>query len=199
MMYVEFMKNFLSMIRANWWVLEYIRPPEPKNTFDCYFLEMMFLEFMKSFFSPIRANWWVLETFRPTEPKNVSFPLSRHDVRRVHKKFFSRWFAKTDRCLSHFGLLSLKTFDSHFLDIMYLEFMKSFFSPIRANWWVLESFRPPEPKNVCFALSRHDVRRVHKKFFFADSCELMGVRVISVSWAQKRLILTFQTWCTSSS
>ena len=54
---------------------------------------------------------------------------------------------------SHFGLLSPKTFDSHFLDTMYLEFMKTFFSPIPS--------------------------------------ELMGVRVISVSWAQKRLILTF--------
>ena len=75
--------------------------------------------------------------------------------------------------------------------MMYVEFMKSFFSAIPANWWVLESFRPTEPKNVWFPLSRHDVRRVHKKFFLADSRELMGVRVISASWAQKRLIPTF--------
>ena len=74
---------------------------------------------------------------------------------------------------------------------MYLEFMKSFFSPIWANWWVLESFRPPEPKNVRFPLSRHDVRRVYKKFFLDDSRERMGVTVISASWAQKRLIPTF--------
>ena len=74
---------------------------------------------------------------------------------------------------------------------MYLEFMKTFFSPIRANWWVLESFRPTEPKNVWFPLSTHDVRRIHEKFFLADSSELMGVRVISASWAQKRLIPTF--------
>ena len=163
----------------------------------------MYLEFMKSFFSPIRANWSVLESFRPTEPKNDWFPLSRHnvlrvhekffladsselmgvwvisaswsqslwfllsrhDVRRVHKKFVSRWFARTDERYSHFGLLSPKTIVSHFLDMMYLELMKSFFPPIRANWWVLESFQPPEPKNVWFPLSRHDVRRVHKKFF----------------------------------
>ena len=87
--------------------------------------------------------------------------------------------------------MSLKTFDSHFLDMMYLEFMKSFLSPIRENWWVLESFRPPEPKNVWFPLSRTDVRRVHKKFFLADSREPMGVIVISAYWAQKRLIPTF--------
>ena len=29
-----------------------------------------------------------------------------------------------------------------------------------------------------------------KKIFLADSCELMGVRLISASWAQKRLIPT---------
>ena len=62
---------------------------------------------------------------------------------------------------------------------------------IRANWYVLESFRPPEPKNVWFPLSRHDVRRVHEKCFLADTSELMGVRVISASGAQKRLIPTF--------
>ena len=113
---------------------------------------MIDVEFMKFFFSPIRANWYVLESFRPPEPKNVY---------------------------------------SHFLDMMYVEFIKNFFSPIRANWWVFESFRPPEPKNVWFPLSRHDVRRVYKKIFLADSSELMGVRVISASWAKKRLIATF--------
>ena len=120
---------------------------------------------LKIFLSPIRGSWWVLESF---------------------------------------GLLGPKTFDSSFLDMMYVEFMKNyfladshelmgvrvisvfwaqrrviptcytwcasscrkiFFSPIRANWWVFESFRSPEPKNVWFPLSRHDVRRVHSKFF----------------------------------
>ena len=57
-----------------------------------------------------------------------------------------------------------KTFDSHFLDMLYVEFMKNFFPPIRANWSVLESFRSHEPKNVWFVLSRHDVGRVHEKF-----------------------------------
>ena len=48
--------------------------------------------------------------------------------------------------------MSPKTFESYFLDMMYVEFIK--------------------------------------KFFLADSSELMGVRVISASWAQKRLIPT---------
>ena len=47
-----------------------------------------------------------------------------------------------------FGLLSPKTFDSYFLDLMSFEFMKIFFSPIPASRCLLHSFRPPEPKNV---------------------------------------------------
>ena len=114
---------------------------------------------------------------------------------------------------------------------------KIIFSPIRASWWLLDSFWPSEPKNVWFLLSRHDVRRVVEKFssrrfeiadgcwthfghlsqktfdsyFFdmmyvelmknfllADSNELMVVRLISASWAQKRLIPAFLTWYTSN-
>ena len=46
-----------------------------------------------------------------------------------------------------------KTFDSYFLDMMYVEFMKN--------------------------------------FLLADSRELLAVRLILPSWAQKRLIPTF--------
>ena len=165
MMYVEFIKNFfltdsreligVRVISASW-VQKRLIPT---------FWTLCTSNSWKIFFSPIPANWWVLESFRPPEPKNVWLPLSRHDVRLVHEKFFSHRFERTEWCLSHFGLLSPKTSDSHFLDMMYVEFMKNFFSLIRANWWVLESFRPPEPKNVWLTLSRHDERRVHEKFF----------------------------------
>ena len=76
---------------------------------------------------------------------------------------------------------------------------KIFFSPIRASWCMLDSFRPPEPKNVWFLLSRHNVRRVDEKFLLADSSHLMVLRLISASWEKKRLIPTFLTWYTSSS
>ena len=72
--------------------------------------------------------------------------------------------------------------------MMYLEFMNSFFSPIRANWWVLGSFRPSEPKNVYSHFLEMMYVEFIKSFFVADSRKLMGVRVISASWAQKRLI-----------
>ena len=79
----------------------------------------------EKFFLPIRANWWVLHSIRFPEPKNVSFLLSRHHVRRVHEKFPSRRFERADGCKTHFGLLSPKTFDSCYLGMMYVEFMKN--------------------------------------------------------------------------
>ena len=157
----------------------------------------------KIFFSLIPASWWLLDSFRPPEAKNVWFLLSRHDVRPVHEKFSSCGFERAHICSTHFGLLSAKTFDSYFRDMMYVQFMKNFllshssevmavrlisaswaqkrliptfltwctssswkifFSPIPASWWLLDSFRPPELRNVWFLLSRHDVRRVHEKF-----------------------------------
>ena len=53
-------------------------------------------------------------------------PNLKHDVRRFHKRFSSRRFERAIGCYTHFGLLSPKTFDSYFLDMMYVEFMKNF-------------------------------------------------------------------------
>ena len=49
--------------------------------------------------------------------------------------------------------------------MMYVEFIQNFFLADSSVLRVLESFRPPEPKNVWFPLVRHDVRRVEEKFF----------------------------------
>ena len=219
---------FFSPIRANWWVLDFFRLPQPKNVsflfsrqhvrrvHEKYLLadssQLMGVRLISAswaqkrliptlptsctsnsleiFFPPIRGNWWVLDSCSPPDPK---------------------------------------TFDSYFLDMIYVEFMKKFFladsskllgvrfilaswaqkrliptlqtfctsnsweiffSPIRANWWVLDLFRLPQPKNVSFLFSRQHVRRVHQKYLLADSSQLMGVRLISASWAQKRFIPT---------
>ena len=188
MMYVEFMKKFFLADSSELLVLDSFRPPKPKNVWflisrhhvrrvhEKYLLadssQLMRVRLISAswaqkrlipalqtsctsnsweiFFSPIRANWWVLDWFSPPEPKNVWFLLSRHDVRRVHEKLFSRRYERAIGCFTHFGLLSPKTLDSYFLDIMYVKFMR--------------------------------------KFFQADSSEQMGVRLISASWAQKRLI-----------
>ena len=97
---------------------------------------MMYIEFT------IGASYWLLHSFWPPDPKNVSFLLSRHDVRRVHETFSSRRFERAEGCQTHFGLLSPKTFDSFFLDMMYIELT------IRASYSLLHSFWPPEPKDV---------------------------------------------------
>ena len=119
---------------------------------------------MKIFFSPIRAIWRLVDSLWHPEPKNKWFLLCKHDVRRVHEKFSSRWFERADGCYTHFGILSPKTSDSYFVDMMYVEFMKNFLLADSKSWWLLHSFWHPEPKNKWLLLCRHDVRRVHEKF-----------------------------------
>ena len=82
-------------------------------------------------------------------------------------------------------------FDSYFLEMMYVEFMKNFLLADPSELLAVRLILASWPKNVWFLLSRHDVRRVHEKFFLAHFSELMAVRVISASWTQKRLIPTF--------
>ena len=125
---------------------------------------MMYVELIKNFFLADSRELMNVRAISASESKNVWLLLSTRRTSRPWKIFFRR-FEQTDRRLSHFGLLSPKTSDSHFVDMMYVEFMKNFFSPIRAKWWVLEPFRTPEPKNVWFPLSRHDVRLL--KIFFS--------------------------------
>ena len=45
-------------------------------------------------------------------------------------------------------LLSPKTFESYFLDMMYVELMKNFLLADSSKLMLLDSFRPPEPKNL---------------------------------------------------
>ena len=87
---------------------------------------MMYVVFMKNFPLADSSQIMLLDSFRPSEPKYVRFLLSRHDVRRLHEKFSSRRLERAIGCYTHFGLLSPKTFDSFFLDMMYVKFMKNF-------------------------------------------------------------------------
>ena len=151
-MYVEFMKNIFSPILASWCVLDSFRPPEPKNVSLILYRHHV-RRIHEKCFSRRFERTDGLDSFSPLEPKNVWFLLYRHHVRQIHEKHFSRRFERAIGCFTHFGFLSPKTFDSFFIDIMYVEFMR--------------------------------------KFFQADSSELMGVRLISASWAQKRFIPKF--------
>ena len=126
MIYVVFIKNFLladsnkpmafRLISASWAQKRLI------PTFETWCTSTSW----KVFFSPIRASYWLFDSFLPPVPKNVWSLLSRHDIRRVHEKFSSRRFERADGCMTNFGLQSPKTFDSYFLDMMYVEFMKNF-------------------------------------------------------------------------
>ena len=161
------------------------------KTFDCYFLDMMYVEFMKNFpladsselmgVRPISASW----------AQNVSFLLSGHDVRGVHEKFFSGRFELADGCQTHFGLLSPKTFDSYFLDMMYVEFMNNFSLADSSEMMAWTHFGVLGPKTFHYYYMGMMYIEFMKNFLLADSCELMAVKVISANWAQKRFIPTF--------
>ena len=179
MIYVEFMKNFLLADSSELMAVRLISASWSPKTFDSYFLDMMYIEFT------IRASYWLLHSFWPPEPKNVSFVLSRHDVRRVHETFSSRRFERADGCQTHFGLLSPKTFDSFFLDMMYMSWR--FERAIRCY----THFGLLSPKTFDSYFLDMMYVEFMKNFLLADSSELLAVRLISASWAQKRLILTF--------
>ena len=157
-------KIFFSMIRANFWLLDTFPASRAQKRLIPTFWTRCTSCAWKIFFSPIGASWWLLDLFRPPEPKNDWFLLSRPDVRRVDEKFSSRRFGRADgvRLISaSWGQIRLiLTFWTWFTS----SWWKMFFSPIRASWWLLDSFRPPEPKNVWFLLSRPDVRRDDEKF-----------------------------------
>ena len=125
-MYVDFMKNFLIADSSELMAARLISASWAQKRFIPTFYTWCTSSSWKIFFSSIRARWSLLKSFRPPENKNVWIPLSRHDVRRVHEKFSSRRFLQANGCYTHFGLLSPKTLDSYFLDMMYVEFMKNF-------------------------------------------------------------------------
>ena len=183
---------------------------------------MFCVELMKNFLLADSIKPMAVRLISDSWAKNLWFLLSRDDVRRVHEKFFPRRFDRADGCWPHFGLLSPKTFDSHILDMMYVEFMKHFhlacwnklmairhispswaqkrlipsfytcsasswwkifFLPIRTSQWLLDSFRPPEPKTFDSYFLDTMYVEFMKNFSLGDSSELMAVKLISASWA----------------
>ena len=63
----------------------------------------------------------------------------------------------------------------------YVEFMKNFFLPIRASYWLLDSFWPPSSKTLdSYFLDMMHVELM-KNFLLADSSELLAVRLILAS------------------
>ena len=144
MMYFEFMKNIplagSNVLLAVRLILAFLAQKRTIPTFQTWCTSSSW----KIFLSPIRARFLLLDSFWPPDPKNVWFPLSRHEARPVHEKFSSGRFEQADGCQTRFGLVSPKTFDSNFQDMMYFELMKNFLladssnlmavTPISASW-----------------------------------------------------------------
>ena len=88
---------------------------------------MMYVEFMKNFLLADSTELMAVRLILVSSTqKQVILLLCRNDVRRVHEKFSFRRFERAYGCWTHFVILSSKTRDSYFVDMMYVEFMKNF-------------------------------------------------------------------------
>ena len=133
-------------------------------------LFMMYALFMQNFHLACWNKLMAVRLISAFWPQKHLILLSRHDVRRVHEKFSSRLFEQANGCWTHFGLLSPKTFDSYFLDMMYVVFMKNFLADSSELFMMYALF----------------MQNIH----LACWNKLMAVRLILAFWAQKHLIPT---------
>ena len=125
-MYFEFLKNFLLADSGEQMPVRIVSTSWAQKRLIPTFKTWCTSSSWKIFFSPIPSCRCLFDSFRTPELKNDWFLFSRHDVPWVYEKFSSRRFRRADACYTHFDLLSPKTFDSYFLDMMYFEFMKNF-------------------------------------------------------------------------
>ena len=137
------------------------------KTFDSYFLDMIYVEFMKNFLLADSSELMA--------------------VRLISASWAQKRLIPT---------LYLEFRNDVLLDSIFPEPKNFYFSPIPGAIpladWLLDSFWPPEPKNGLIPTSV-DMMYVEfmENFLLADSSELLAVRLILASWAQKLLIPTF--------
>ena len=182
-------KNFFWPIRAMWWVLHSFRPAEPK-TFHSYFLDIMYLEFMKNFFLTDSSELFGVRLIFASWAQKRLIPTL--DI--MYVEFMRNFFLADSSERMGVRLISASWVQKRFIYSLQTSCTSNswemFFSLIRANWWVLDTFRSPEPKNLYSFFRDMMYVLFMKKFLLADSCDVMSVRLISASWAQKRLIHT---------
>ena len=164
MMYLELMKNFLLAYSGELMVVRLISASWAKKRLIPTFLTWCTSSWWKIFFSPIRASWWLLDSFRPPEPKTFD----SYFLHMMYVELMKNFLLADSSELLAVRLISASWAQKHLIPTFYTwctsSWWKIFFSPIPANFWLLDSFRPPEPRNVWFLLSGQDVRRVHEKF-----------------------------------
>ena len=162
------------------------------KAFDSYFLDMMYVEFMKNFSFADSSELMAVRLISASWALKRFIPIFL-DI--MYVDFMKNFLLADSSELMAVRLISASWPQKRLIPTFYTWCTscswKIFFSPIRASWWLLDSFRAPEPKNVWLLLSRHDVLRLHEKFSSRRFERADGVRLISASWAQKRLILSF--------
>ena len=97
-MYLEFMKNFSLADTSEQMAVRFISAYWAQKTFDSCFLDMIYVAFIKNFLVSDSSALMAVRLISASWPKNVWFLLSRHDVRRVHEKFFSLRKKRADGC-----------------------------------------------------------------------------------------------------
>ena len=145
---------------------------------------------MKNFISLIRASSWQLDSFWHLEPKNSdSYFVDMMYVELMKNSLLADWSE-----LMALRLILASWAQKQVIPTLQIwctsSSWKIFFSPIRASWWLLDSFWHADSKNNWFLLCRRDVRRVDEKFSSRRSSELKAVRLILGFWTQKQVIPT---------
>ena len=96
------------------------------KTFDPYFLDMVYVEFMKNFLLADSSELMAVRLISAFSAQKRLIPKFYTSSASSSSKFSSRRFERAIGCYTHFCLLCPKMFDPHFLDMIYVEFMKIF-------------------------------------------------------------------------
>ena len=174
-MYVELMKNFLVADSSQLMAVRLFRPPEPRNgwfLFSRLDVRRINEKFSSRRFERAIGCW---THFGLLSPKTFY----SYFQEMIYGDFMENFLLADSSKLLAVRLIlaswAQKLLISTLLTWCTSSLCKIFLSPIRARYWLLDSFWPREPKNVWFLLSKHDVRRVHEKlssdlFDRADAC-----------------------------
>ena len=153
-MYVEFMKNFLLADSCELLAVRLISFSwAQENLIRTFFLDIMYVDFMKNFLLADLLDMYVefMKNFLLVDSSELLAVrlISASWAQENLIRTFLTWCTSTSWKIFFSTWWLLHSFRPP--------------EPIRASWWLLHSFRPPDRKNVWFLLSRHDVRQALEK------------------------------------
>ena len=124
-MYLELMKNFLIADSSELLAVRFISGSWAKKTFDSQFFDIMYVELMKNFLLADSSELMVVRLTSASWAKKRLIPIFLTSCTSSWWKIFFSPIRASWWCLTHFGLLRPNTFDSYFLDMIYVELMKN--------------------------------------------------------------------------